>query len=65
VYELPSVPVTVTCVAFVAATVSVDELPGLIEVGLAVIVTVGGAAATTVTIAVAVAVPPAPVAVAV
>ena len=66
VYELPSVPVTVTCVAFVAVTVSVDELPELTEVGLAVMLTVGAAAAgTTVTVAVAVAVPPAPVAVAV
>jgi hypothetical protein len=65
VYELLSVPVTVTPVAFVAVTVSVDELPALIEAGLAVILTVGPALATTVTVAVAVAVPPAPVAVAV
>lgn len=41
VYELPSVPVTVTCVAFVAATVSVAELPAWTEVGLAVMLTVG------------------------
>ena len=65
VYELPSVPDTATCAALVAVTVSVDELPTLIEVGLAVILTVGSATDTTVTVAVAVAVPPAPVAVAV
>jgi hypothetical protein len=63
VYELPSVPATVTWVAFVAVTVSVDELPELMEVGLAEILTVS--AVDTVTFAVAVAVPPAPVAVAV
>jgi hypothetical protein len=51
-------------VALVAVTVKVDELPELIEVGLAVMLTVGDAA--TVTVAVAVVVfPPAPVAVAV
>jgi hypothetical protein len=38
-----------TCVAFVAVTVSVDELPCVIEVGLATTVTVG-AAATGVTV---------------
>ena len=53
--------------AFVAATVSVDELPAVIEVGLAEIVTVGagGAAATTVTDVVEEAFPPLPMAVAV
>jgi hypothetical protein len=65
-----SVPVIVTLVAFVAETVSVDELPALIEVGLATRVAVaagggGGVAAATVTIAVAVALPPVPDAVAV
>lgn len=40
-YELPSVPVIVTCVAFAAITVMVDELPEVIEVGLAVTLTVG------------------------
>ena len=40
-YELPSVPVTVTNVAFVADTVKADELPGKIEVGVAVILTAG------------------------
>ena len=59
----------VTLVAFVAETVSVDELPALIEVGLATRVAVaaggGGVAAATVTIAVAVALPPVPDAVAV
>jgi hypothetical protein len=56
--------VTVTAVAFVAVTVRVDELPDVIEVGFAVIVTVG-AAGVTVTVAAAVAVPPALVAFAV
>ena len=63
VYELPSVPVTITWVALLAVTVKVDELPELIEGGLAVMVTVGDAA--TVTVVVAVVVPPVPVAVAV
>jgi hypothetical protein len=62
---LPSVPVTVTCVALVAVTVRVEELPVVMEVGFAAMVTVGALGATTVTIAVAVAVPPVPVAVAV
>jgi hypothetical protein len=66
VYELPSLPATVTEVAFVAVTVSVEELPDAIEVGSAAMVTVGaGPDAATVTVAVAVAVPPVPVAVAV
>jgi hypothetical protein len=67
---LPSVPVTVTPVALAAATVKVDEFPETIEVGLAVMLTVGaagGPGGVTVTVAVAVAevFPPAPVAVAV
>jgi hypothetical protein len=65
---VPSVPVSIRVAAFVATTVRVVELPRLIEVGLAVRVTVGatgGGAGTTVTVAVAVAFPPAPVAVAV
>ena len=62
---MPSVPVMVTPVAFALSTVSVDDLPGLIEVGLAAMVTVGAGLATTVTVAVAVTVPPVPVAVAV
>jgi hypothetical protein len=52
-------------VAFVAVTVKVDELPAVIEVGLAVIATVGAGPAVTVTVAVADVFPPAPVAVAV
>jgi hypothetical protein len=64
---LPSVPEIVTPVAFVAATVNVDEPPEVIEIGLAVMLTVGRAAGVpggvTVTVAVAVIVPPAPVAV--
>ena len=43
VYELPSVPVTVTRVEFVAVTVNIDELPDGIEARLAVILTVGTA----------------------
>jgi hypothetical protein len=41
VYELLSLPVIFTDVAFVAVTVNVDEAPGAIDVGLAVIATVG------------------------
>jgi hypothetical protein len=41
VYELPSEPVTVTLVAFPAVTVSVSDSPGVIELFLAVIDTVG------------------------
>jgi hypothetical protein len=54
-------------VAFVAVTVSVDELPAVIEVGFAAMVTVGagGAAAITVTETTEEAFPPVPVAVAV
>jgi hypothetical protein len=63
VYELPFVPAIVTWVSLVAVTVKVDEFPEVIEVGLAVMLTVGDAA--TVTVAVAVVVPPVPVAVAV
>jgi hypothetical protein len=53
----------VTWVALVAVTVKVDELPVTIEVGLAVMLTVGAGA--TVTVVPAEAFPPAPVAVAV
>ena len=38
---VPSLPATVTCVALVAVTVRVDELPAATEVGLALIATVG------------------------
>ena len=54
-----------TCVAFVAATVRVDEPPCVIVVGAATIVTVGAPGAVTVTVTFAVVVPPGPVAVAV
>jgi hypothetical protein len=60
---LPSVPVTVTPVALVAVTVNVDDPPAVIEVGLAVMVTVGAAGGVTdatVTVAVAEAFVPAP-----
>jgi hypothetical protein len=60
---LPFVPVIVTWVALAAVTLKVDELPELIELGLALMLTVGDAA--TVTVAVAVVLPPVPVAVAV
>jgi hypothetical protein len=55
----------VTVVAFVAATVNVEESPGAIDAGLAAMVTVGAAGVPTVTIAVAVLYPPSPDAVAV
>ena len=65
-YVLPSLPVNVSVVALVAATVSVEEDPALIEAGFALIVTVGAAAEPfTVNTAVADVVPPVPVAVAV
>jgi len=41
VYELLSVPVTVTAVAFAALTVSVEDPPEAIEDGLAEMLTVG------------------------
>ena len=41
VYVMPSDPVTVTLVAFVAVTVRVDELPVVIEAGEAEMFTVG------------------------
>jgi len=40
-YEEPSEPLIVTCVAFVAVTVKADELPAEIEVGLALMPTIG------------------------
>jgi hypothetical protein len=49
VYEVPLLPVTTTVVALVAVTVKVDELPSTIEVGLALMVTVGAAVTVTVT----------------
>jgi hypothetical protein len=63
VYELPSLPLIVICVAWRTDTVNVDALPALTEVGLAEMFTIG--AGLTVTIAVAVVLPPVPVAVAV
>ncbi len=73
VYLLPSVPLTVTWVEFVAVTVNVDELPAVMEAGLAAMLTVGAGVAAgpdaggavTVRIAFAEADPPSPVAVAV
>jgi hypothetical protein len=41
VYEVPSLPATVTLVALVAVTVKVDELPAAIDVGLALMAIVG------------------------
>jgi CHASE2 domain-containing sensor protein len=49
----------------VAVTVKTEELPAVIELGLAAMLTVGGCFGCTVTVVVAVIVPPAPVAVAV
>ena len=66
-YVVPSEPLSETCVAFVAVIVRIDELPAVIDVGVAVIVIVGVAdpADETVMVEVAVAEPPDPVAVAV
>jgi hypothetical protein len=61
----PSLPETVTCVAFTAVTVRVEDWPEVMAVGFALIWTVGAGFGVTVTTAVAVAFPPAPVAVAV
>jgi hypothetical protein len=49
----------------VVATISVEELPAVIEVGFATMVTVGAAAATTVTDAAEEAFPPVPLTLAV
>jgi hypothetical protein len=57
--------VIVTPVALDAVTVNVDELPVTIDVGFAVIVTVGDGFGVTVTVAASLVVPPGPVAVAV
>jgi hypothetical protein len=65
VYELLSVPVIVTWLAFVAVTVKVDEFPDMIEVGLDVMLTVGEGFGVTVTVALADALPPLPIALAV
>jgi hypothetical protein len=65
VYETPPGAVTVTPVAFMAVTVSVDEAPEVMDCGVAVIVTVGAGFAVTVTVAVAVTFPPGPDAIAV
>ena len=62
---LPSVPLNVTWVAFVAVTVTLDVLPGAIESGLAVIVIAGAEAGITVIDTAADALPPAPMATAV
>jgi hypothetical protein len=62
VYALPSDPVTLTKVAFVAVTIKIDELPDVIEAGLAVMPMVGEGFAVTVTVAVAEVLPPIPVA---
>ncbi|HEY5253587.1 MAG TPA: hypothetical protein VIJ53_02975 [Acidobacteriaceae bacterium] len=67
---LPLLPVMVIPVALVAVTVKTEELPFVIDVGLALMVTVGGdelpvEPVVMVIVTDAVAVPPAPVAVAV
>jgi hypothetical protein len=63
VYEEPSLPLIVTWVALVATTFSEEEPPAAIDVGLAVMVTVG--AELRVTVAAAEALPPLPLALAV
>jgi hypothetical protein len=64
---LPLVPSSVTEVALVACTVNTEEAPGLIDVGLAVMVTLGAEPVLDVTVIFTLveAVPPEPVAVAV
>ena len=67
-YLVPSEPVSVTALAFVAPTVRMEELPAVIEAGLAAMVTAGAGGVdgvVTVTDAVPEALPPAPVALAV
>jgi hypothetical protein len=59
---LPSVPVTVTWVEFVAVTVKTDEFPAMIAVGFAIMVTVGRGLGVTVTVVLEEVFPPAPVA---
>jgi hypothetical protein len=63
VNDVPSLPLTVTCVALLAVTVKVEGFPAGTGVGLAVMVTVG--AGLMVTVAAADTLPPAPVALAV
>jgi hypothetical protein len=62
---LPSDPLTVTLVAFDAATVRVEDAPGVMEAGAAEILTVGAGSAATITVADAEMLPPGPVALAV
>src|SRR5487761_1953575 len=52
VYELPSVPVTVTWVELTALTVSVDASPDWIDGGFATMVTIGVVIKVTVAVAV-------------
>jgi thiazole synthase ThiGH ThiG subunit len=67
VYVVPSEPLSVTCVAFLAVMVRMDELPAVIDAGFAAIATVGVAELIddTVMVEFAVAEPADPVAVAV
>jgi hypothetical protein len=65
VYVVPSLPVTVTWVAFIAVTVKVDEVPEAIDAGFAVMPTVGAGFDVIVTVVLADVFPPAPVAAAV
>jgi hypothetical protein len=62
---VPSLPAIVTCDALVAVTVKTEEAPAAMDVGLAVIVTVGAGFAVTLTFSTAVVVPPIPEALAV
>ena len=64
-YVLPSDPITFTCVAPKAVIVRMEELPAVIEVGMAVIETVGAGMGITVSVALAELVPPGPAATAV
>ena len=56
----PSLPDMVTCVAFIAVTVSVEDCPDVMAAGFALICTVGAGFAATVTVTDAEAFPPTP-----
>jgi hypothetical protein len=64
-YETPPGAVIVTWVAFAAVTFKVDELPDVMVVGFAVIVTDGAGFSVTLTVVVTDSFPPGPEAVAV
>lgn len=62
---MPSLPLTVTCVAFAADTVRIEEPVAVMETGFALTVTAGGGFEVTVTVTAAAVFPPDPLAIAV